>query len=96
MMLTSAQKKQFKAQAHTLKPIVFVGNKGLNENVVNEINRGLEDHELIKVRILESDREARKLIFNEICTMTEAEPIQFIGKMGTLFRKSSKNKDRSR
>lgn len=80
-------KQQLKAKAHKLKPIVLIGSNGLTANVINEINRGLDDHELIKIRINASDREARHAMYAEICRVTEADPIQFIGGIGVLFRK---------
>ncbi len=63
MTLTTKQKQQLKAKAHNLKPIVFIGNNGLTDNVKNEIDRGLNDQELIKIRISENDRQIRQELF---------------------------------
>jgi RNA-binding protein len=49
-MLTSAQRKELKARAHSLEPVVIIGGKGLTAEVVGEIDRALKSHELIKVR----------------------------------------------
>lgn len=86
MQLTTKQKQLLKAKAHKLRPIVFIGNNGFTENVKNEIDRGLNDHELIKIRIAENDREIRQGLFQEICESVSAQPIQLIGGIGIVYR----------
>lgn len=88
MPLTPKGRQALKARAHQLKPIIFIGNNGLSENVKNEIDRGLNDHELIKIKIACGDRDLRKEMFAEICTLLNAEPVQLIGGIGTVFRKN--------
>jgi RNA-binding protein len=88
MQLTTMQKKQLKVKAHTIKPVVFTGINGFTDNVKNEINRALDDHELIKIRIQETDRVLRRQLFQEICATVSAEAIQFIGGIGVLYRKN--------
>ncbi len=88
MSLSSKQKKQFKAQAHHLKPIVLIGNKGLTEAVSNEIERALDDHELIKVRIMGEDRTERLQLSATICQTHQAELIQILGRIAILYRKN--------
>lgn len=84
--MNTKQKQLLKAKAHKLKPIVILGNQGFTANVKMEINRGLDDHELIKVRINAEDREERRALFAEICETVAAEPIQMIGSIATLYR----------
>lgn len=91
MRLTTKDKQQLKAKAHKLKPIVFIGHQGLTENVKNEVDRGLNDHELIKIKIQESDREIRQALFTEVCDAVNAEAIQLIGGIGILFRKNNES-----
>lgn len=79
-------KKQLKAKAHKLNPIVIVGNKGLTENVMKEIDQGLTDHKLMKVRINAGDREERLAVLKEICEGTGAEEVQLIGGVGVIYR----------
>lgn len=92
MQLNTIQKKQLKAKAHTLKPIIYTGLNGFTENVKNEINRALDDHELIKIRMQENDREIRRELFQEICTAVSAEAIQLIGATGIIYRKNPAKK----
>lgn len=87
MKLTTKQRQKLKATAHALKPIVYIGNNGFTETVKNEIDRALNDHELIKIRIQENDRELRRELFVTICEAVSAEPIQLIGGVGIIYRK---------
>ena len=83
--MNSAEKKQFRAQAHNLKPVIIIGQSGLTEGVLAEIELALDCHELIKVKI-RAEREERKKIQEEICAQTGAEFIQSIGQIITLYR----------
>jgi RNA-binding protein len=89
MPLNTRFKQQLKAKAHKLKPIVFIGNNGLTENVIKEIDRGLNDHEIIKIRIQASEREERQTLFAEACAAISAEAVQLIGGIGVIYRKRS-------
>lgn len=86
MALTPKGRQILKARAHALKPIVLIGNLGLTEAVLKEIDRGLNDHELIKVRIAGNDRDARNAAFATICEQTKAQLVQNIGSIGVLYR----------
>jgi RNA-binding protein len=87
MAITTKQKQQLKAQAHKLKPIVGIGHQGLTESVINEINRALDDHELIKVRI-NAERDERKELYAAVCEATGAEALNLIGGIAIIYRKS--------
>lgn len=87
MSHTQNNKQALKAKAHGLKPVVLLGNHGFTEGVKNEIDRALNDHELIKVRIQSLDRDERKALFVEICESVSAELIQIIGNIAVLYRK---------
>ena len=76
-----------KARAHPLEPVALIGNKGLTDDVVNEVERALAAHELIKVRAPGLDRGARQQAFQALCERTGAAPVQSIGKVFVLYRK---------
>ncbi|PKM11623.1 MAG: ribosome assembly RNA-binding protein YhbY [Gammaproteobacteria bacterium HGW-Gammaproteobacteria-3] len=80
-----AEKKQFKAQAHNLKPVIIIGQSGLTQGVLAEIEIALDCHELIKVKI-RAEREQRNTLKEEICTRTHAELIQSIGQIIVIYR----------
>jgi RNA-binding protein len=86
--LKSDQRNMLRAQSHALKPVVIVGQAGMTPAVINEINRALDHHELIKVRVNAADREQRREMVSRICGDTGAELIQSLGHIVTLFREN--------
>ncbi len=90
MTLSNADKRELKAKAHKLKPVVLIGNNGLTESVVSEIDGSLLAHELIKIKINTPDRDALKEISNEICEKVNAELVQSIGHVIVIYRENDK------
>jgi len=86
--LTHPQKRQLKALAHHLKPVVIIGDNGLTPAVMYEIVQALDRHELIKLRVNADDREARAQMIAEICAETTAVLVQRLGHVATLFRRN--------
>jgi RNA-binding protein len=87
--LDSAARKVLKARAHRLEPVVHIGNKGLTDEVIAEIDRALRAHELIKVRAGAMDRDARDAALGSICRRTGAEAVQQVGKVFVLYRRGN-------
>lgn len=88
--LSQAKKKHYRSIAHKLKPVLIIADKGVTEGVELELERALEDHELIKVKVNINDGEARKQIATQLCASHKATLIQQIGKMIVLFRAARK------
>ncbi|MGC8697080.1 MAG: ribosome assembly RNA-binding protein YhbY [Halothiobacillus sp.] len=86
MALTTKQKQFLRAQAHHLSPVVLLGQHGLTEAVMAEIELALGIHELIKVRIPGQDREDKKAMMQQIATTTQAELVQTVGHMAVFYR----------
>ena len=86
--LSPARRRELKARAHVLDPVVLIGGEGLSSSVLAEIDRGLKAHELIKVRVNGADRPGREAILGEICRRSGAQPVQHIGKVLVLFREN--------
>lgn len=86
--LSPARRRELKARAHALDPVVLIGGAGLSPTVLAEIDRGLKSHELIKVRVNGADRPRREAILEEICRRTGAQPVQHIGKILVIFREN--------
>lgn len=86
MSLKPEQKKQYRTIGHSLNPIVTVAGKGLTENIQLEVDRALEDHELIKVKFVVGDREVKKQLIKELCAITEATVVQEIGNIALIYR----------
>lgn len=89
MTLTSQQIRYLRGLTHHLSPVVMVGDKGLNENVMTEIETALEHHELIKIK-LRTDRDARKAFIKQIRESCAAEKVQVIGQVACFFRRNKK------
>ena len=86
IQLTPAQRKEHRAEAHHLDPVVMIGNDGLTDAVLRETDAALKAHGLIKVRVLGDDRTARETIYQSLCDQLNAAPIQHIGKLLVLWR----------
>lgn len=86
IQLTPAHRKDHRADAHHLDPVVMVGGDGLTANVKNEIDAALNAHGLIKVRVFSDDRVAREEMFQTLANDLNAAPIQHIGKLLVLWR----------
>ncbi len=84
----SVRKKQLKTQAHSLKPVNTVGQAGLSESVLKEIEITLDTHELIKIKI-RAERPQRKQLCQQIVAKTQAELVQTIGQIIVIYRKKS-------
>ena len=80
------QRKNLKARAHSLKPTVMIGSAGLTDAVLGEISCALRSHELIKVRVMNEDRNARLDMSEQICTQLNAAVVQHIGKILVIYQ----------
>jgi len=83
------QQNALRQKAHKLKPVVIIGNNELTEAVHLEIDGALDAHELIKVRVNAQDKEHRQQMITSICEQQQAELIQTIGHIVTLYRAHS-------
>ena len=88
MQLTKNQLKHLQKLTHHLKPVISIGQNGITDNILNELEIALNYHELVKIKIASEDREARQAMIQQLCEQTSAEKIQAIGKTLTLFRRN--------
>lgn len=86
--ISQKQSLALRAQAHHLKPVVLLGDKGLTDNVVLETEAALLAHELIKVKINSADRDERKTIAAELAARTDSHTVQIIGRTVVLYKKN--------
>ncbi|WP_295907313.1 YhbY family RNA-binding protein [uncultured Xanthomonas sp.] len=84
--MTPAERREHRAQAHHLDPVVLIGGDGLTPAVQKEVNAALNAHGLIKVRVFNDDRVAREQIYQQLANDLNAAPIQHIGKLLVLWR----------
>ena len=88
--LNSKQISHLRALAHNLNPVVMIGNNGLTESVLKEIETSLKAHELIKIKVTGDDRASRVQLLQEICEKSDAVAVHHIGKQLVIYRKSDK------
>ena len=86
IVLSPAQRKEHRAAAHHLDPVVHVGGDGLTDAVVKETDHALKAHGLVKVRVFSDDRAAREGMLQTLADRLDAAPIQHIGKLLVLWR----------
>ena len=86
MPLSKKQIKFLRARCHELKPVILMGQKGLTEEVLKEIDIALTHHELVKIKLSVDDRELRQQVSSEICEQTQSEEVQSIGKTLSVYR----------
>ncbi|MBV8618974.1 MAG: YhbY family RNA-binding protein [Curvibacter sp.] len=86
IQLTPAQRREHRANAHHLDPVVLIGGDGLTPAVQKEVDAALNAHGLIKVRVFSDDRAGREQIYQTLADALDAAPIQHIGKLLVLWR----------
>jgi RNA-binding protein len=87
MELSEKQKKHLRRLAHPLHPLVMLGNAGLTDGVVSELDRALNDHELVKVSARVGERTERDAALDELALRTSAVIVQRIGHIGVFYRR---------
>lgn len=87
--ITDKQILFLRKSCHHIKPVVTIGNAGLTENVMSEVENALNHHELIKMKI-NGDRDERKAMIDKIVTETRAVLVQTIGHTASFYRKADK------
>ncbi len=88
MPLTNKQNKYLRGLSHDLKPVVMIGNSGVTEGVLSELETCLAHHELIKVRISGVDRDERRQMAENLCKQSNSELVNTIGHIAVLYRRA--------
>lgn len=84
--ITSQERSALRAAAHPLRPVVLIGDRGLSESVLKEIDLNLTAHELIKVRVAGEAREAREALLTKVCDTLACAPVHHLGRTLILYR----------
>lgn len=87
-MLNNELRKSLKRRAHSLKPVVIVGQHGVTENVMLELDRALADHELVKVRLRGIERDDRRSEIDALCENLACELVMSIGAVAVFYREN--------
>ena len=86
LQLSSVERREMRARAHNLDPVVSIAENGLTEAVLKEIEVSLNAHELIKIRVYGDSRENRLAYLEQICSQLGAAAVQHIGKLLVVYR----------
>jgi RNA-binding protein len=90
--LTAAQTRFLRGQAHDLKALLQIGNKGITPAFIAELDAVLEQHELVKVKVTGEDREARDAMIGDLADKADAALVQRIGHTAVLYRPSKERR----
>jgi RNA-binding protein len=91
MNLTEDQKKRLRGLGHKLKPVIIVGAGGLSASLLQEFDRSLAHHELMKVKLNVGDRDARDQTIAALCDHSHATVVQRVGNIALLFLRKKKD-----
>lgn len=94
--LSPAARRDLRAKAHHLEPVVTVGQHGLTPQVLHEIDLALLAHELVKVKVLGDDRAAREAMLAQAAAALDCAPVQHVGKVLVLWRPNPEKKAKAR
>ena len=86
LSLGPAARKDKRAEAHHLHPVVSIGHDGATAAVRHELDAALAAHGLVKVRVFSDDRAAREALLAELSDALGAAPVQHIGKLLVFWR----------
>ena len=90
--LKGSQRKYLRGLAHSLKPSAYVGQKGMTDGLIEEVNVALEASELIKVKFVDfKEKEVKKELIQEIANSAHCEIAGIIGHVAIYYRQ---NKDK--
>ena len=83
--ITSKQRKVLEKAAHSLEPVVIVGQNGVTDSLTEKVAQSLEAHELIKVKFNDFKDDKRELTEN-LCNACGALLVRIIGNIAILYK----------
>lgn len=89
--MTGKQRSYLKGLAHNLRPLSQVGKEGITDAYIADLDRILEDHELVKITFLESFSENLEEATAYLLDRSDAEFVQKIGRKLVIYRQSRSN-----
>ena len=88
MTLSTSQRRYLRGLCHHLHACILLGAKGLGEPQLEELERALDHHELVKVKLSGADRQQRQQQVNTLIESSGAQIVQKIGHTISLFRRN--------
>ncbi|MDT3669870.1 MAG: YhbY family RNA-binding protein [Aromatoleum sp.] len=93
--LPPARRRELRASAHHLNPVVSIAGNGLTPAVLGEIDRSLQAHELIKIKVHGAERDAREELMKAVCDALDAFAVQHIGTILVVWRERREEAEKS-
>jgi RNA-binding protein len=89
--LSTNQKKFLRGLAHDLNPMIIIGSQGVTDSLMAELEKTLNHHEILKIKIAAGEREDRNLVIEYVIKATRAQLVQSVGKMFVIYRARAKD-----
>lgn len=89
--MTSKQRAYLRSLANSVTAILQIGKNGINDNLIKQVDDALEARELIKVSVLETAPEEKRILAEELAASTNSILVQIVGNKITLYRARKKN-----
>ena len=86
MPLDAKTRADLLAASHALKPLVQLADEGLSASAVAQVERTLQHHELLKIRLQSKDREANDATAADLAKRTGSQLVARIGRVALLYR----------
>lgn len=93
MTISDKQRRWLKKRVHHLKPVVTLGQRGITDAFLAEMDLALERHELIKIRVNAGDRDERDALIGLIRERSHADFIHRIGNLAAFYRANPRKPD---
>lgn len=87
-MISGKDRSYLKGLAHKLPPLLHIGKNGLSDSFYAEADKILDDHELVKIAILDAADLKAKPTANQVAEHLGAEFVQAVGKKFVIYRRS--------
>ena len=87
--IDKSKERSLRKTAHHLEPVVWIGKNGISENVIKEIIQSLEQHELIKIKMLATEKKNQNRDIETICRMTNSILINSIGNILIIYKENN-------
>lgn len=90
-MLNSKQRASLRAMSNGLQSVTQIGKNGINDALIESLDKTLESRELIKVTVLETALLSAKEALEEVSKRLNAEQVSAVGSKFVIYRKAKKN-----
>jgi RNA-binding protein len=91
MAIPNSLKRELKARAQTLDPVLKLGHAGLTDAFIESLGHALDHHGLVKIRFTDFKEEKKRLAV-EMAVRTGAELVARVGNVAVYYRERGRGK----